>query len=132
MAFGSSVAGINGMIYLSGTELFAANAFTMNIETETYEHRLFGDTWVRNIAGPSKWSGSISGVFDQDDDAQADMVVAQTSVTGLFYPKRSDLTTYYTGSCVFGSTSHTVPGDNVETWTADFVGHSTLTRTGFA
>ena len=74
----------------------------------------------------------MSGIHDQESDVPVDMVIARGSVASLWYPKRSDLTTYWTGNCIFGNASYTVPSDNVETWSASFVGNGALTPTGFS
>jgi hypothetical protein len=63
---------------------------------------------------------------------------AQTAVTALttvlisIYPSRSDLTTYYSGSAVFGGFSNEAPTDGAISWSVDFTGDGTLTLTGFS
>ena len=128
----SAVHGINGLVYVSGTELEGAFSFNINPTTETAVYRLFGSTWLNRVAGPSDWTGSIEGVFDQESNTVVDMVVARAAVPVLLYPKRSDLTTYWAGSCIFESAPHSAPGDNVVGWTSDFSGDGELTSTGFS
>ena len=60
------------------------------------------------------------------------MVSGAGSVAVLLYPKRSDLTTYYSGNAIFTNFTHEVNADGVETTSADAEGDNTLTETGFS
>ena len=132
MAFGTAVHGIDGLVYCSGVELTSANAFTLNKIGEASEYRLFGNGWVRRVAGPRDWNFSIGGIHDQDANNLQDMVSGDGVVAVLLYPKRSDLTTYYSGNAIFTNFTHEVNSDGVETTSADASGDNTLTETGFS
>jgi hypothetical protein len=132
MAFGTAVHGVNGMLYSSGVHIESANAFTLNKIGEVSPYRLFGGAWIRKVAGPRDWNGSISGIHDQDANNLQDMVSGGAAFAILLYPRRSDLTTYYTGNVIFSNFTHEVNSDGVETTSADFEGDDTLTETGFS
>ena len=132
MAFGTAVHGINGMVYASGVHIESANAFSLNKTGEASPYRTFGASWIRRVAGPRDWTGSISGIHDQDANNLQDMVSGAGTVAVLLYPKRSDLTTYYSGNAIFTGFTHDVNSDGVETTSADFEGDDTLTETGFS
>ena len=132
MAFGTAVHGINGMVYCSGVHMESANAFTLNKTQESSPYRTFGAGWVRRVVGIRDWSGSISGIHDQDANNFQDMINGADSVAVLLYPRRSDLTTLYSGDAVFGNFTHEVNSEGVETHSIDFEGDNTLTETGFS
>jgi len=131
MAFGSAVHGINGLAYISGTEVFGAHAFSLAETTQSAEYIKFGDSFLSRAPGWSDWSGTLTVVHDQDAKLVQDCVNSRATQTVILYPKRSDLTTYYTGSAVFSEFGHTVDRDSIEGITVSFAGHSTLTPTGF-
>ena len=122
--------GKNGLIYLSGEEIGAANSWNIRIDTDTAEVPQFGDTWKKQVAGMSSWSGSISAWDESDSDILQDAAVAGVSVALLLYPLRSDLTDYYSGNAIFSFGSEVSTGGGIGN-TADFTGDDTLTITGF-
>jgi hypothetical protein len=132
MAVSTAVVSINGLVYVSGSDLVGANAASISINTRTVEYITFGDTWVNNAAEISEWSGSLGAVHDQDAQLLQTQVTARTSVTLLIYPNRSDLTTYYNGSAIFTGFSHEAALGAAVMQTAEFIGTGTLTITGFS
>jgi hypothetical protein len=125
------VHGKNGLIYLSGTELSAANAWNLKIDTDSAETSVFGDSWKSRQVGLNDWSGNVSGFHDQDSKPLQTAATAGVSVALLIYPKRSDLSTYYSGSAIFSFSSE-AGMDAAVGASADFVGNGALTMTGFA
>ncbi len=124
--------GKNGLIYLSGTELEEANAWSISINTVgTAEYSKFGDSWMRRNAGINDWSGTLAAWHDRDSKRLQDAVTARTAVAILIYPQRGDLTTFYNGSAIFEMGSSADMTSNVNN-TASFVGDNTLTMTGFS
>jgi len=130
VAFTTAVHGINGLIYISGTEIFGANSWSLAITTQSAEYIKHGDSWVDRKAGVGDWSGNLTGWHDQALDSLQDMAVARTALALLIYPLRSDLTAYYSGNAIFsfGSSSST---DAIVGISADFVSDGALAITGF-
>lgn len=131
MAFGTAVHGLNGLIYISGAELEGANAWSINIPSASGEYLKFGDGWMNREKGHKSFNGNISAWHDQDAKKLQDAATATVAVSLLIYPKRSDLTTYYNGSAIFGASSE---GNttSVVSQAGDFVGDGELTLTGFS
>lgn len=122
--------GINGLIYISGTELTGANAWAVNIANDAEEAIQFGGRWKKQLVGGRGWSGSINAYDHSDSKIIANAATAGQSVALLIYPTREDLSDYYSGNAVFGmasggSTTSSVSRDG------DFVGDDTLTITGW-
>lgn len=122
--------GKNGLIYISGSEITGANAWTLNIATDNVEVPQFGDTWKKRVTGMSGYSGSVTAWLHTDSKIITNAAVAGTTVAFLIYPVRTDLTDYFSGSAIFsadlgGGTSAAIGRS------AAFVGNDTLTITGF-
>ena len=128
----TKVAGRNGLIYVSGHEIEGANSWEVSISQGAVEAAYFAQSWMSREPGMLDWSGSINAVHDQDSNYLYDMATAGVSVALLIYPKRSDLTTYWSGDAVFGGFSSTGDMDNMVSQSADFSGAGSLTATGFA
>ena len=123
--------GLNGLIYMSGSEIAAANAWSINIDIDSVETPQFGDTFKKRVTGMGDWSGSISAWDDLTVKVLQNCATAQTSVALLIYPLRTDLTNYYSGNAIFSFGSEGDTGSAVGD-TADFVGNDTLTITGWS
>jgi len=128
---GAPYHGKNGLIYVSGTEIVGANAWSITFDVETADAPQFGDTWKKSVKGLRGWSGSVTAWDQYDDKVLQDSAVADASVALLIYPKRGTLTTYYSGNANFAFSSEGGTGGAVGN-TADFTGDDTLTITGFA
>lgn len=123
--------GKNGLVYVSGSEITGANAWSLSIEQDSAETPQFGDTWKKRVVGLSDWSGSLT-VWDHSDSGKLQVAAyAGVTVALLIYPVRSDLTEYYSGSAIFSFGSGGDTGSAVSN-TADFVGSDTLALAGFA
>lgn len=125
------VHGKNGLIYVSGTQLTYANAWSIKIDTDSVEVPVFGDSWKSRLPGLNDWSGNVAGFHDQDGKTLQTAATAGVAVALLIYPKRTDLSTYYSGSAIFSFGSEGGMDAAVGA-SADFVGDGALTLTGFA
>jgi hypothetical protein len=123
--------GFNGLIYVSGTEIAGANAWAVDIATDSVETPVFGDTWKKRVTGMNDWSGSLTVWDYADSRVLQDSATAQASVALLIYPTRADLADYYSGSAIFSFSSGGDTGSAVAN-TASFTGNDTLAITGFA
>lgn len=127
---GTPLHGKNGLIYVSGTEITGANAWSLKIDTDKIDTPQFGDTWKKRVVGMNDWSGSITAWMHTDSKVLTNAATAGASVALLIYPNRNDLTDYFSGSAIFGSSM----GAGVTAAASrdgDFVGNDTLTITGF-
>lgn len=84
------------------------------------------------IAGLVEWSGSISGVWDSDDDALLPPTMGSNTDISLrlsvFAPPPDEADEYfYTGDAVATSFKPEVGIDGVVKWTLDFQGNGDLT-----
>ena len=123
--------GKNGLIYVSGTEIFGANAWDISISHDATEYAVFNDDWKSNASGLLGWSGSITALHDQATKVLYTAAVYDGTCTIEIYPDSSDITTFYSGSAIFGMGSS---GDmtSVVGQSGDFTGSSTLSATGFS
>jgi len=123
------VCGINGLVYISGVELGEANAWSIAVKTNKSKFATFNSSWKKLHYGPSEWSGSIGGYHEQGSKRLQDAALARVSVALLIYPKRTDLTTYYSGNAGFDFDSGgEAEGGGPVTCSATFEGDSTLMR----
>ena len=133
MAIGSITPtnGKNGLIYVSDTEIFGANAWDITIAHDATEYAVFNDEWKSNFSGLKGWSGSITALHDQATKVLATAATYDGTCALVIYPDSTDQTTYYSGSAIFGFGSS---GDmsSAVGQTADFTGTGALTPTGFS
>jgi len=128
----AKVAGRNGMVYVSGHEITYGNAWELAVDQAAVGGAHFAQDWMDNEAGIISWSGSVTAWHDQDTKYLYDAAVAATSVTLKIYPKRTDLTTYWSGSAIFSGFRSSGDTGGLATQTADFTGAGSLTATGFS
>lgn len=128
---GAPFNGKNGLIYVGGTELTGANAWTINVTTESAEYVKFGDSWKGRTVGVNDWAGNVTAYDMADEKILFTAATGGVAVALLIYPTRSTLTSYYSGNVIFGMSSDGGMGGNVNK-NGDFVGNSTLTAAGFA
>ena len=123
--------GKNGLIYISGAELKGANAWTVDIATDSVETPIFGDTWKKRAAGLSGFSGTIT-VWQLNDSKQlASAAAAGATVALIIYPTRNDQEDHYSGDAIFGfGASGGIDSGIGET--ATFEGDDTLHVAGFS
>lgn len=123
--------GKNGLIYVSGAELVGANAWTVDIATDSVELPIFGDTWKKRAAGLSGFSGTLT-VWQLEDSKQlATAASAGTTVALIIYPDRESQADHYSGDAIFGfGASGGVDSGVGET--ATFEGDDTLYVAGFS
>ena len=133
MAIGNITAtnGKNGLVYVSGIEVFGANAWDISVAHDATEYAVFNDFWKSNFSGMAGWSGSITALHDQATKVLYTAAAYDGTVALLIYPDSTDISTYYSGSCIFGFGSS---GDlsSAVGQTADFTGTGTLAATGFS
>lgn len=123
--------GRNGLIYISGTEITGANAWSLNITQDSVETPQFTDIWKRRAIGHADFSGNVAAWLHDDSKIITNAAVAQVSVALLIYPVRSELGDYFSGNAIFGAN---MGGGATAAITrdGDFVGDGALTITGFA
>jgi hypothetical protein len=123
--------GRNGLIYISGVELYGANSWTLNISTESAEYAAFGESWKTRLTGLNDWGGSVTAWHDQDGKKLVDAAVAGAVVALAIYPDRGDLTTYASGNAIF-SVDRSADMGSIISQTANFVGSGSPTHTGWS
>lgn len=128
---GAPYHGKNGLIYVSGTEIVGANAWSIAITTDNVETPQFADSWKKRAVGFNDWSGSIQAWDQLDEKTLIEAAVAGAAVALLIYPDRNTLTAYYSGNAIFGASSDGGVAAAV-THNGDFVGNDTLTIAGFS
>lgn len=125
--------GKNGLIYVSGTELPGANAWTVNIQSDKADIPIFGDAGARKIKGLHNDGGSITAWHDQAAQILQTAALADVAVAFLIYPDRTTLDDYYSGNAFFNFSSE-AGMDAAVGQTADFEcgDGSKMGVTGFA
>ena len=123
--------GIKGLIYISGMELSAANAWSIAYERELIDQTGGSDTWRTRLVGVKDWRGRIASWGDTDDKVLFNAATATVSVALLIYPDRADQSTCWSGNAFFsGEEGADVGSAYTRAW--QFVGDSTLSATGFS
>ncbi len=128
---GAPFHGKNGLIYISGTEIAGAHAWSMTIDTDSVETPQFGDSWKKHVTGMQGWSGSVTAWEQGDAKVLSNAATAGTTVALLIYPNKNDVANYYNGNAIFGFGTSGDTGSAVAN-TADFTGDDTLTIAGFS
>ena len=123
--------GYNALVYVSGTEISGANAWSIDIATDAIVTNVFGDTWKKRAVGQSDWSGSLTAWDENNDRLLMDAATAQVAVALLIYPTRDDQADYYSGNAIFGARTSGGVTAAVDK-SGDFVGDDTLTIAGWA
>lgn len=100
------VCGHNGYIYVSGIALQGANAWSIDVATESVELRKFGDDWIDRCVTFNSWSGRIDAI--DDINTLIDAATAGDSLPLYIYPDRETTGEYYSGNAIFG---HSGAGD---------------------
>lgn len=125
--------GKNGLLYVSGTELPGANAWSVNIQSDKADIPIFGDTGARKVKGLHNDGGSISAWHDQAAKILQNAAQADEAVSFAIYPDRNTLDDYYSGNAFFNFSSEgsmdAGVGQSVDFECGDGVA---MTVTGFA
>lgn len=126
----TNIHGINGLIYISGTELVGGNSWSIDVSPDVAQQVAFGGSWKESLKGAQGWSGSVNAYHKNDSKLIFDAALA-TQVSLLIYPDRNTLTSYYSGNAIFGASSD---GNttSVVNRNGSFTGNGALTATGFA
>jgi hypothetical protein len=123
--------GANGLIYVGGTVIPYANAWSIASASESAQAASHGDTWQGAYVGIKSWSGSITAWNDMGAKILQSVAIGAITYALLIYPARGTLTTYYSGNAIFSFASEAsmtaVVGQSVS-----FVGDGTLAATGFS
>lgn len=128
----AEIHGVNGLVYVSGTEIAGANAWTLNIDTDILQPIAFGNSgWKSAIQGAKGFSGTINAYEQGDSKVLVDAATASASVAVLIYPTRDDLTSYYSGNAVFAANTDG-NSTSVVNKNGSFTGDGALTVAGFA
>ena len=128
----TNVHGIEAKIYVGDVELTEANAWSLSHSseyTEIVKHGAGG--YKERLKGAMDWSGSITVWFDQDSKTLQDIAIGLVETILMIYPKGSDPTTFYKGSCWFDFEHGSDVGSG-QALTCAFFGDGALTLTGFA
>ena len=130
MAF-TPKAGWNGLIYVSGTVLEGANAWSVETGHESVDVSRFGNADNRVLAGTRANSGSITAWHDQAAKVLQNAADADVLVSWKIYPDESDVATYYSGNAVFGFSSDGAR-DAAVGQECEFTNDNAITKTGFS
>lgn len=123
--------GINGQIYVSGTELTGANSWSVNVDQDAVEEVKFGDSWKSQKIGARGWSGSVNAYGDNASKLILDAATSGVSVQIIIYPARGDTADSLVGNAVFGSAMD-ASTTSIFNENGSFVGDGALTIAGFA
>ena len=133
-----AIVGINAKIEFStdgnfpGTEISERNEFSISINVDAAEHKVFvatlADAWVTKARTWMSWSGSLAGYYDDASDTIFDTVVAGQTIYIRFYDDRNVATKYWQGQCILTSVEHSVNTDDFATLNVDFEGQGPLER----
>jgi len=123
--------GKNGLIYVSDTQIYGANTWSVDLSHDNTEYSVMDDAWKSNFSGLKGYSVTIGAVADQATKALYTAAAYDGLCTWSVYPQSNDITTYYSGSAIFGMGASGEMGSAVMR-TATGVGSGTLAATGFS
>jgi hypothetical protein len=125
----AKVSGRAGLVYVSGNEIPYANAWSINVDQGVVQGAHFAQTWMDSDAGILSWTGNISAWHDDSTKYLYGPATAGTTATVVCYPKRTDLTKYWSGTALFSGWACDGAMDGYVKESADFSGSGSLTRT---
>ena len=127
----TEVSGKDSLIYVSGTEIFGANEWTLALDHSTITYSCFGDDYNGTFSGTYGWSGALTAIHDNDAEVLHAAATYDGTVALLVYPVNSVGTDYWSGDAVFSwGASGGMTAAIGET--ASFVGDGALASSGFA
>lgn len=96
--------GKNAIVELQGSGadavvLTEAAEWHISLDTELADDGAFGDTWLTQVKGRMRWTGSLSGNLDTADSTLFDAFSAASSRKIYLYPNRAVTGRYYYGTC---------------------------------
>ena len=133
MASTARLHGVRALIYLDGTELTSANAYSIEAARDTAEASAFGETWKIQKGGLLGGSGSIDAWLEHDQKLlfTASTKASYASATLMIYPNRADIIDVISCSAYFG-TSFSGDVGSVQKAPGTFTVDGAITVTGFA
>lgn len=128
----AKVLGINALVYVGGVQLSSANSWSITVNRELKEARVFQGTaanasWVEQTGAFKSWSGSVNGYYDNASETQTDLVLGAGRALLVLYEDRNTLANYWYGYAWFEMSQDTPVDDFVEL-NVDFTGDGQLTR----
>jgi hypothetical protein len=92
----------NATVYMGGTgvavPVVEAAEFSLDVQSDTVPAPRLTDVWENKLRGLMRWSGSITGNFDNAQTTLWDAVLNTNPVPLYVYPNASTPTSYYYGS----------------------------------
>lgn len=128
---GNSIHGINGLIYVSGSELTGANSWNIQVDPDTVQTIDLGVKWKDTHKGAKGWSGNINAWEKEDQKLLMDAALADGAVSLIIYPNRNTMGNYYNGNAIFGASTDGGATSAVSK-NGSFTGDGALSQTGFS
>lgn len=91
----------NGAVYLgtgTPTPVAEVTEWSLDVDFDTVDDSAMGDTWETRAKGALRFSGSITGNFDDAATQLWDCATSFTATKAYFYIDRSATGRYYYGS----------------------------------
>lgn len=100
----ATIHGLNGAVYLQGAGAEAeviseAAEWSIDLDFDLDPDPALGDTWETAVQGIKRWSGSVSGNFDNAAEVPYDAFDAAAIRKFYLYPDRGTTGQYYYGTC---------------------------------
>lgn len=100
----STLHGKNAAVYLRGggseAEVISEAAeWSIDMDFDLDPDPAFGDTWETALQGIRRWSGSVSGNYDNAAEVPYDAFAATEPRKFYLYPDRANTAQYYYGTC---------------------------------
>lgn len=127
---GTKIHGLGAIVYLApGTgaavEITEAGEFTIDVDYDTAALFAFGETWETVLKGISRWSGTMSGNYDEAQITAWSAAIGTAASAWYLYPAKATATNYYYGS-IWPKLSVTVPSTGGATFSCSFQGDGAL------
>ena len=104
-----------------------AISWAISIDRDLSEDGALEDTWVTQLSGLLKWSGSITGNFDTAETSPFDAAIATATKKFYLYPVAGTTANYYYGNG-WPKLSVDAGMGGTATFTLDFDGDGQLAR----
>lgn len=91
--------GLVGLVKTGTDTVSNLNSWTLDANFEMLDTTSFGEAWNTNTPGVGAWTGSATGLYNDDDtNGQAALETAFLAKTAITLKLYVDSTNYYTGS----------------------------------
>lgn len=122
---------VDALVYWAGAVFTERNDASVSIDVDIAEARPFvanmAAAYAAKTATWKSWTASLSGYYDDTNNAVQNAIRDGTTAQLVIYPSRADLTAYWYGNALVSSVEHGITSEDYSELNAEFEGSGALT-----